>query len=101
MNELSERLRTAVEFLKRNGYATMDSEIARAIHVQVSTFCMVMNGTRVPNWGLLLDLCDVYPIDFRWLRTGKGGMVKEDREAVLLKRIEELETEIARMKGGI
>ena len=101
MNELSERLRTAVEFLKRSGYAGSDLEIARSLHVQVSTFCMAMNGTRVPTWGLLLDLCDVYPIDFRWLRTGKGGMAKEDREAVLLKRIEELETEIASLKGGI
>lgn len=101
MNELSERLRQAVEFLKRNGYARMDSEIARSVNVQVSTFCMVMNGTRVPNWGLLLDLCDVYPIDFRWLRTGKGSMVRVDREATLLKRIEELEKENARLKGDI
>lgn len=101
MNEMSERLRTAVEFLKRNGYARVDAEIARSIGVQVSSFCMVLNGTRVPGWGLLLDLCDVYPIDFRWLRTGKGGMVKEDREAALLKRIEELETENARLKGDI
>ena len=100
MNELSERLATAVEFLKRNGYADANTEIAKAIRVQVSTFCMVLNGTRVPSWGLLLDFCDVYPIDFRWMRTGKGDMVKSDRESVLLRRIEELEKENALLKGG-
>ena len=101
MNELSERLSRAVEFLKRNGYAEMNTEMAKAIGVQVSTFCMVLNGTRVPSWGLLLDFCDVYPIDFNWLRTGKGEMVKKDREVALLRRIEELEQEVARLKGGI
>lgn len=99
MNELSERLSLAVDFLKRNGYAGSNSEIARTIHVIDSTFSMVLNGTRTPNWDLLLDLCDNYPINFWWLRTGKGSMVKEYKEAALLRRIEELEQEIARLKG--
>jgi len=98
MNELSERLSLAVEFLKRNGYAGADADIARKIGVVSSTFCMVLNGTRVPGWGLLLDLCDNYPISFRWLRTGKGSMVKDDTELSLLRRIEELERENEELK---
>lgn len=98
MNELSERLRLAVDFLKRNGYAGNNAEIARTVHVIESTFSMVLNGTRTPNWDLLLDLCDNYPINFWWLRTGKGSIVKEDREALLLKRIAELEEELRQLR---
>ena len=63
-----------------------------------STLTMVTNGTRVPTWELLLDFCDAYPINFRWLRTGEGDMIKEDREAALLKRIAELEAEVQRLR---
>ena len=63
-----------------------------------SSLCMSMNGTRVPTWELLLDLCDAYPINFAWVRTGAGDMIKEDREAALLKRIAELEAELRRLK---
>ena len=98
MNELSERLSLAVDFLKRNGYAGNNAEIARTIHVIESTFSMVLNGTRKPNWDLLLDLCDNYPINFWWLRTGKGSIVKEDRELHLLKRIADLEEELRQFR---
>lgn len=98
MNELSERLRLAVEFVKRNGYAKNNASIARHLGILNSTLTMVTNGTRVPTWELLLDFCDAYPIDFRWIRTGAGTMIKEDRETALLKRIAELEAEVERLK---
>jgi len=100
MNELSERLRQAVGFLKENGYAKSDSDIARKIGVQKSTFSMAVNGTRVPTWDMLLNFCEAYPVSFRWIRDGKGSLVKEDREAALLKRIEELERELAQYRSG-
>ena len=98
MNELSERLRLAVEFVKRNGYAKNNTAIAKRVGVQKSALCMALNGTRVPTWEMLLDFCDAYPIDFRWLRAGAGDMIKEDREAALLKRIAELEAEVERLR---
>lgn len=90
MSELSDRLRQAVDFLKKNGYVKSDSDVARRIGVLKSTFSMAVNGSRGPTWDLLLDFCDEFPIDFWWLRTGRGSMVKGEREAMLLKRIEEL-----------
>ena len=98
MNELSERLRLAVEFVKRNGYEKNNSSIARRLGIPKSTLTMATNGTRVPTWELLLDFCDAYPIDFRWIRTGAGAMIKEDRETALLKRIAELEAEVERLR---
>lgn len=98
MNELSERLRLAVEFVKRNGYAKSGTTIARRLGVTNSTLTMVTNGTRVPTWELLLDFCDAYPINFRWIRSGEGAMIREDREADLLKRIAELEAEVERLR---
>lgn len=98
MNELSDRLRQAVEFVIRNGYASSRANIARRIGILNSTLTMVTNGTRVPTWELLLDFCDAYPIDFKWIRTGEGTMIKENRETVLLKRIAELEAEVERLK---
>lgn len=98
MNELSERLLASIDFVIRNGYAKNRSDIAKRIGVLKSTLTMATNGTRVPTWELLLDFCDAYPIDFRWLRTGAGEMIKEDREAALLKRIAELEAELERLR---
>lgn len=98
MEALSERLRQAVEFVIRNGYAKNNTAIASRVGVQKSTLCMALNGTRKPTWDLLLDFCDAYPVDFQWLRTGAGDMIKEDRESALLKRIAELEAEIERLK---
>lgn len=98
MNDLSERLRLAVEFVIRNGYAKNRASIATRLGILKSTLTMVTNGTRVPTWELLLDFCDAYPIDFRWIRTGEGAMIREDRETALLKRIAELEAEVARLR---
>ena len=98
MNELSQRLRQAVEFLKGSGYVKSDSEVAAKIGVLKSTFSMAMKGTRVPTWDMLLDFCDAYPINFWWLRSGKGSMVKEENELRLLKRIEELEAKIEELQ---
>jgi len=99
MDGLSERLATAVEFLKRNGYAKSGRDVARRLGVPDSTVSMAMNGTRKPSWELLLNFCDAYPIDFAWMRTGEGEMIKGERETALLKRIEELERTIEKMKG--
>lgn len=99
MNALSERLGKAVDFLKRNGYAKSSRDVAKRLGVAESTFSMALNGARIPTWELLLDLCDAYPIDFAWIRTGEGAMIKGERETALLKRIAELEREIEKMKG--
>ena len=99
MSELSDRFRLAVDFVKKNGYAKSSAEIAQALGVTKSTMSMAMNGIREPTWDLLLDFCDAYPINFWWFRTGKGGIVKKDRELELLKRIEELEKTIEQLKG--
>jgi len=99
MNELSDRLKQAVSFIKKNGYARNNREIARRLGVTESTLCMVTNGTRVPTLEHLAIFSDTYPVDFQWLRTGAGTMIKEDRELALLKRIAELEREIERLKG--
>lgn len=99
MDALSERLAAAVEFLKRNGYAKSGRDVAHRLGVTESTICMAMKGTRTPSWELLLNFCDAYPIDFAWMRTGEGAMIKGERETDLLKRIEELERTIEKMKG--
>ena len=99
MNELSQRLKLAVDFLKKTGYAKNDSDIARRLGVANATISMATKGNRTPTWELLLDFCDKYPINFWWIRTGKGSMVKEEREIVLLKRIEELEQKIQALEG--
>ena len=98
MNELSDRFHQAVDFVKRNGYDRSDAAIARRMGVTASTICMASNGTRQPAPELLLAFCDHYPIDFRWLWTGKGNMLYEDRELMLLKRIEELEKTIEQLR---
>ena len=99
MNELSHRLQLALDFLKKNGFAKTDREIAERLGVQVTGLNMAKNGDRVPTWDLLLKLCDHYPINFWWLRSGDGSMIKEDKTIALLKRIEELEKKIAELGG--
>ena len=98
MNELSERLRQAVDFLKRNGYAKKDIDVARRIGLPKSTMCMNLNGTRLPTLEQLAKFCDAYPIDFKWICTGAGGMVKDERELSLLRRIDALERELKQLK---
>ena len=98
MNELSERFRQAVDFVKKNKYAKNDVDVAKKLGVTKSTLSMAASGSRTPNWELLLSFCDAYPINFWWLRTGNGSIVKEDREALLLKRIAELEEELRQLR---
>lgn len=98
MNELSERFKQAAEFLKKSRYVKSYSEIAKRLGMAKSTISECMNGSKPPTWGMLLDFCDAYPIDFQWIRTGAGDMVKGDREAALLKRIAELERMLEQLK---
>lgn len=99
-NELSDRFRQAVEFLKRNGYAKNDSDIARTINVLVASISNSATGYRPPSIELMLALCDHYPINFWWLRSGEGDMIGNgDRAIALLQKIAKLEGEIAELKG--
>ena len=98
MNELSERLRKAIAFLKRSGYIKTQASIARRMGIGDSFVSEAINGVKAPGWGFLLDFCDAFPINFWWLRTGEGDMVKDERERRLLKRIEELEEELRQLR---
>lgn len=93
--ELSDRLTDAVFFLERSGFAKNHISIARELGVSPATLTMAMKGSRVPTWDMLLKFCDVYPINFQWLRSGEGDMIGgREREVALLKRIVELERRI-------
>lgn len=98
---VSERLKEAVDFLVANGYERSDAALARRIGVAYSTLCMAKRGTRAPTWAMLLDLCDAYPINFWWLRSGEGEMTggRFRRELALMKRIERLEGRIRELEG--
>lgn len=102
MNELSERFRQAVDFLKRNGYEKSDAAVARRLDATYSVLCMELKGDRQPTWDRLLRFCDIYPVNFRWIRTGEGAMVDSvrERELSLLRRIAELEEELAKYKSN-
>lgn len=100
MNELSHRLSLAIDFLKRNGYARSDVEIARKLGIYSSALNMAKKGERAPTWGMLLDFCDNYPISFWWLRSGEGDMIGNgDRTIALLKKIEELEKRVRELEN--
>lgn len=101
MSNISDRLRTAVDYLKRNGLAKSDAEVARKIGYTRSCLCECKKGTRVPSWELVLSFCDHYPINFWWLRSGDGDMIREDKTAALLRRISELENEIKELKSSL
>jgi len=98
MNELSERFNKAAVFLKKSRYVKSYSEIAGRIGYKKSIISECMSGRKTPTWGMLLDFCDAFPIDFQWIRTGAGDMVKSDREMALLKRIAELERMLEQLK---
>lgn len=92
INSISQRLALAVDFLKKNGYARYDTDIARKVGVKYSALCMAMKGTRTPSWEMLLNFCDHYPISFWWLRNGEGDMIGDGNRIVsLLQEIKELE----------
>ena len=99
MSEISNRLRTAITFLKRNGLAKNNIEIAAVLGLPPSTISMYVQGTRTPNGDFLLSFCDHYPIRLDWLRFGGDSMIKGTREVALLKRIEELERKIAELEA--
>ena len=101
MNEISNRLKDVVTFLMKNGYAKSDAELARKLGYPRSTFCMSVNGTRVPTWELLLKICDQFPINFWWLRSGEGSMIREDKTAGLLMRIAELEKRVKELESSL
>ena len=98
MNELSQRFLRAITFLKENGYAKNDTDIANTIGIHVSFLNMGKRGVRAPTWDTLLRMCEHYPLNIWWFRTGNGSMIREDRETGLLKKIEELENKIAELE---
>lgn len=99
-NEISERLRKAIAFLKANGYANNDKEIAACLGVGSSAVSMATSGERTPSWDFLLKFSDRYPISFDWLRKGGAHMIKGGREEALLRRIEELETRVGELESA-
>ena len=101
MNDLSRRLQKALFTLQKKGMAKSDCEVARKIGVSYAALNMAKMGVRVPTWGMLLDLCDQYPINFGWLRTGAGSLMKEDREAALQRKIERYEKKIELLEKQI
>lgn len=102
MNVLSERLKIAVDYLRLSGYAKSRSEIANRIGIHPPALSMCLNGDRVPTWGMLLDLCDIYPINFWWLRSGEGDMIGAcERELALRKKIEVLEQRIKVLEKAV
>ena len=101
MNELTQRLNLAIDFLEKNGYAKNDSAIARAIGVTAPFLSMCKSGSRKIPWEMLLDLCDHYPINFWWLRSGEGDMIGGSiREHSLLRKIAVLEDRIRQLEKG-
>ena len=99
MSEISQRLATAIRYLKDSGLAKNDAEIARRLGVTTSTITMTKRGRREPTWEMLLKLCDIYPINFWWLRSGEGDMIGNgDRLIAQLKKIEVLEKKIRELE---
>lgn len=97
-NEQAERLAAAIQFLIDNKQAKSSSEIAKTIGVTPSTISMALTGSRKPTTDLMLSLCDHYPINFWWLRSGAGRMIRtEDEIPALLRKIEELQEEVYRL----
>lgn len=103
MNESSNRLRQAVDFLEHNGYAKNDGEIARKIGVLDTSLSNSLSGYRPPSIDLMLALCDHYPINFWWLRSGEGEMLhfKTESAIALLRKIAECEKTNAELREEI
>lgn len=100
MNTISERFHEAIIFLIAHGYAKNSRAIANSLGVQSSVITMTKKGDRVPTWDLLLKFCDIYPINFWWLRSGEGEMVGNgDRVIALLQTIGRLEEKIREIEG--
>ena len=99
MNEISDRFHQALDFVIDKGLAQSEAAIARKLGVTASTVNMTKNGERVPTWDMLLRFCDLYPINFWWLRSGEGNMIGNgDRQIALLQKIAQLEAKIAELE---
>lgn len=99
MNILSERLAKAVLFLKENEVIKTYNEVAVKLGIPRSSLSMYMSGVRVPTWDTLLDFCDYYPINFKWIRYGTGEMEGPGlKEAVLERKVRLLEKRIAELE---
>jgi len=97
MSEISERLSKCIDFLIYNGQAKSYTEVAKVLGVSNSALSMAITGYREPSLQLMVSLCDHYPVNLAWLRTGKGGMIAPG-ETPLLQRIAELEETIRELK---
>lgn len=97
MNEISHRFQQALDFVIDKGYATSEARIAGELGFKPSALTMAKK--RTPSWDLLLRFCDLYPINFWWLRSGEGDMIGNgDREIALLQKIVKLESRIAELE---
>ena len=99
MNEISNRFQQALDFVIDKGLAQSESEIARDLGLKPSGLNMAKK--RGPSWDLLLRFCDIYPINFWWLRSGEGDMIDngDRRQIALLRKIAQLEKKIAELEG--
>lgn len=99
MNDISDRFQQALDFVIDKGLAQSEAAIARTLGVTASTVNMAKKGERVPTWDMLLRFCDLYPINFWWLRSGEGNMIGNgDRQIALLQKIAQLEAKIAELE---
>lgn len=97
MNEISHRFQQALDFVIDKGYAVSEARIAGELGFKPSALNMAKK--RGPSWDLLLKFCDVYPINFWWLRSGEGNMIGNgEREIALLQKIAQLESRIAELE---
>ena len=99
MNEISHRFQQALDFIINKGLAQSESGIARELGLNPSGLNMAKK--RGPSWDLLLRFCDIYPINFWWLRSGEGDMIDngDRRQIALLQKIAQLEKKIAELEG--
>lgn len=93
MSEVSQRLGLSIQFLLKNKIAKNKLDICRRLHISQPTLSMALSGYREPGLKLMLDYCDIFPINFRWLRFGEGVMIRENTIEGLLKKIADLELE--------
>ena len=97
MGDISNRFQQALDFLINNGLAKSEAKIAQELGVLPSALNMAKK--RGPSWDLLLRFCDLYPINFWWLRSAEGDMIGNgDRLIALLQEIAKLEAKIAELE---
>ena len=99
MDDISARLRSAVEFLVGNGVEKNTSKMCARMGFSPSAFSNYVTGRRTPSVDVLVTFCNHYPIRLEWLCSGAGGMIKDDRVPALLKKIEDLENRIRELEG--